>query len=237
MESNGTCTLGSELWKREGSLALGNSFTCIPAVACGAWVLKLRLQCTELGRGLGVATCRQPEGPRLYRQLSTCMGWSEGSPEESNYYPAEGGGCICHRSPFVNSLTMRYSSSGCRNGEPRLARSGTDGPANCQRFYNRERSGAAAVEFVGAHNGWQVANWWQLLRRKRHWLFLQKYWFSSTYLTLQLRTGSRGFYSNNQGADPASTGLWTAREQSEDTINIQCRLSSPQHRTHPLSRG
>lgn len=108
-------------------------------------MLKLRLQCTELGRGLGVATCRQPEGPRMYRQLSsTCMGWSEGPPEESHYYHAEGGGCICHGSPSVNSLTMRYSSRGCRNGEPRLARSGTDGPANCQRFYNRERCGASS---------------------------------------------------------------------------------------------
>lgn len=58
---------------------------------------------------------------------------------------------------------------------------------------------------------------------------------SLTYLTLQLRTGPGGFYSNNWGANPTPDRAVTTKEEAPP--NIQCRLWSPQHQTHPLSRG
>lgn len=178
-----------------------------------------------------MATCRQPGGPSVYRQLSlTCMGWSEGPPQEPHYYHTEGGGCICHRSPFVNSLTMRYSSSGCTSGEPRLARSGTDGPAH------RESCGASSSGICGCTQ-WGAGSILVTAPEKEKAVPIFTEVLTQFYLlTLQLRTGSRGLYSNSQGADPALAGLSTAREQSGGTTNIQGRLSSLQHQIHPLSR-
>lgn len=218
--------------EREGSLALGNSFTCMPAGACGTWVLKLRLQCTELRRGLGMATCRQPEGPSVYRQLSlTCTGWSEGPPQEPHYYHAEGGGCIC-----IGALLSAASRWGSAPVAAEMESLDLPGVGLMAQPTGKAVE-PAAMDSVSTHNGWQAASWWQLLRRKRQCLFLHKYWFSSTssHHSLELDWGASTPTAREQTLH--QQGCQQPESKVEAPSSIQCRFSSLQHQTHPLSRG
>lgn len=53
----------------------------------------------------------------------------------------------------------------------------------------------------------------------------------------QLRNRSMFFYYKNQEADPASENSVTTTEQIEVSLNMKCRLQSPQYQPHLLSRG
>ena len=54
----------------------------VSAGVCGGWVLKLGLQPTDPGRGLGLAAWRQPEGAGVWSKLQprVCAGRSLGPP-------------------------------------------------------------------------------------------------------------------------------------------------------------
>ena len=80
------------------------------------------------------------------------------------------------------------------------------------------RSVPTTVHYISPHN-----EWWeipqsappgrQLLQRKAPWLFSQQKHYSPTYLTLKLRNGSQGFYSNNWETEPAPDRVVTTTEQ------------------------
>ena len=75
-EQRETCTEGP------GQLHALPSPRCMSAGVCRGWVLKLRLQRTDLGSRLGMATWRQPEGAgvRPKPQPGVCRGRSLGLP-------------------------------------------------------------------------------------------------------------------------------------------------------------
>ena len=101
------------------------------------------------------------------------------------------------------------------------------------------RAGPAAADFVGLHTKWRAASQNSTSHRQTLWKSTQPFLSpqehsSLTYLTLKLGARSGSFYSN-WGADPTPNRAMTATEQR--VPNIQCRLWSPQHKSHPLSRG
>ena len=192
MESNGTCTLGSELWKREGSLALETPSLAFLLVCVVPECLNSGFSAQNWGEDLVWLHADSLKGLE-------CTG---------SYHRLAWDGVRAHqRSPIIimqrvedaSAMGALLSTASQWGAAPVAAEmESLDLPGvglTAQPTVSDSTTGKgvepAAMGFVGAHNGWQVASWWQLLRRKRQWLFLQKYWFSSSYLTLQLRAGSR----------------------------------------------
>ena len=88
----------------------------------------------------------------------------------------------------------------------------------------------AAADSVGVHTGWQDTSQSHMSRHTAECSGL-------TYLTLQLRTRSQGFCSNNWGADPAPSRAVAATEQRGGPTQRDS-ASSGQHRTkHTLHQG
>ena len=72
-----------------GYLAALPSLRRTPTIAQGGWVLKLGLQWTDPGRGLGLAAQRQLKGPGVWSgpHLGVCVGWSPGPPQKPHCQP------------------------------------------------------------------------------------------------------------------------------------------------------
>ena len=77
----------------------------------------------------------------------------------------------------------------------------------------------------------------QLLRRNTQWLLSQWKCSSPTYPTLQLRNRLGVSTPTTREQTLSLTGLWQPQSKEEAPLNIQCRLWSPQHKSHTLSRG
>ena len=88
----------------------------------------------------------------------------------------------------------------------------------------------ALADFVDVHAGWQNMS-------QSHMSWHTAECSGLTYLTLQLRTRSQGFYSNNWGADPAPNRTVATTEQRGGPIQ-HYSASSGQHSTkHTLHQG
>lgn len=90
------------------------SLRCICAGGCVDWVMKLGLQRMDLGRGLGLAKQRQPEGPGALYRLKTSGGGvcvrrrKHGPAIEVKHYcevVLKGRGGACYRSLFLSTLS------------------------------------------------------------------------------------------------------------------------------------
>ena len=106
------------------------------------------------------------------------------------------------------------------------------------------RAVPTTVCFVSPHNGWQVTPQSPLLSgqlrwRNTQWLLSQKECYSPAYLTVHLRNGPGGFYSNIWRAKTLLlTGLWQPQRKEEALkISTAGSLWSPQQQSHPLTRG
>ena len=88
----------------------------------------------------------------------------------------------------------------------------------------------AAADFVDVHTGWQDTS-------QSHMSWHTAECSGLTYLTLQLRTRSQGFYSNNWGAGPApNRAVATTEQRGGPTQHYSA--SSGQHSTkHTLHQG
>ena len=105
------------------------------------------------------------------------------------------------------------------------------------------RAVSKTMYFVSPHNGWQTPQSaqsalpsGQLLGRNTQWLLSRQKCSSPTYLTLQLRNRYGISCSNNWGADPTPNRAVTTTDKEEAPLNIQCRLCSPQHQSHNLTK-
>ena len=110
------------------------------------------------------------------------------------------------------------------------------------------RAMPTTVDFVSPHNGWRVTQQSTLTGEQHQWRNTQ--WLLSrgntplpptSRLTPQIRNTAQewswGFHSNNKRADPALERAVTTKSKEEALLNIQCRLWSPQHQSHLLSKG
>lgn len=117
--------------------ALGNSFTCIPAVG-GKWYpecLNSGFSAQNWGEDSGWLHADSLKGLDCTGSYRACMGWREGAHQRSPIIILQRVGCICHRSPFGqqphNEVQLQWAAE---MESPRLARVGLMAQPTARRF-------------------------------------------------------------------------------------------------------